>query len=159
LINPGDNVVLELTASVAAGETPNLGVFAELLSSVSGVVSFIGASQTALTSFGGGAPWTTFPLQCGGDACWGLNQANPNVSAPFAVDAFSGLIGTLTVQGGNVGTTIVDIGSLPGAELTFFGVSPGQVGQVSIEVVPEPTTAGLMAIGLIGLAVAGRRRS
>ena len=158
-ITPGQTVTLQLTADVAAGEgTPQTGVFAELVSSALGVVSFTGSLQNALTSFGGAAPWTLFPLQCGGDACWGLNQANPNIASPFPVDAFSGVIAELTIEGGTIGQTVIDIGNNFGNELNFFGLTAGDVGSVAVEVVPEPTTAGLMAIGLAGLALAGRRR-
>jgi hypothetical protein len=40
--------------------------------------------------------------------------------------------------------------------LNFFGItnSPG----ISVTIVPEPTTAGLMGLGLLGLVIAGRRR-
>jgi hypothetical protein len=40
--------------------------------------------------------------------------------------------------------------------LSFFGLTSAN--GVTVTIVPEPTTAGLMGLGLIGLAISGRRR-
>jgi hypothetical protein len=40
--------------------------------------------------------------------------------------------------------------------LDFFGLTSGA--GVTVDIIPEPSTAGLMGLGLIGLVVAGRRR-
>ena len=52
---------------------------------------------------------------------------------------------------GVVQITLADVG------VGFFGIS-GSQSLGSYTVVPEPTTAALMGLGLLGLAVAGRRR-
>lgn len=102
-----------------------------------------------ITTFNGGSSWTVGVTQgtctastctaidmLGGIALQNIDQANLTAEITFHADA----AGTATFA-----TTSV----------FFFGAGPAST---SVTIVPEPTTAGLLAIGLFGLAVAGRRR-
>jgi hypothetical protein len=75
----------------------------------------------------------------------GMNAVNPIATITLIAQAF-GLVNVTWNQ---------DTGS--GFELGFFGItsSPG----TSFTIVPEPTTMALLGLGLVGLAMAGRRRS
>ena len=82
---------------------------------------------------------------------------NMNASAPPFLTGDSSLSSlftlTASVVPGNYPINLADIG------VGFFGVSgPQQIGSYTV-VVPEPTTAALMSLGLLGLAAAGRRSS
>jgi len=59
---------------------------------------------------------------------------------------------TVVLTAGSPGTASFDLGALT----NFFGVGGG--GGTSVTIIPEPGTAALMGLGLLGLVVAGRRR-
>lgn len=73
-------------------------------------------------------------------------------------------VGTVTLTALAAGTTSVNSGAFWAGVDDIIAVS-GNVtasttwGSAGVTVVPEPTTAGLLAIGLLGLGFAGRRRS
>jgi hypothetical protein len=113
-----------------------------------------------LSSFNGAIQWngppTTGCVLAGpglGNTCAILNQST--LAGPFAPDT-SILVGTLQLEAvavGFVGLNVV------GPAYSAFGVAPilGTNFQ-NATIVPEPTTAALLALGLVGLAAAGRRR-
>jgi hypothetical protein len=74
-----------------------------------------------------------------------LAPATMNGANPIAII-------TLTATG--VGTVNVDWSG----DLDFFSVDGARPG-TSFEIVPEPTTAVMLGLGLFGLALGGRRRS
>jgi hypothetical protein len=43
--------------------------------------------------------------------------------------------------------------------LDFFGILGAQSANLTINIVPEPTTAVMLALGLFGIAIGGRRRA
>ncbi|NRA08762.1 MAG: PEP-CTERM sorting domain-containing protein, partial [Myxococcales bacterium] len=91
--------------------------------------------------------------QIGGLAASPLtNNMTPGVPFSTGDSSLSSLFTlTASVVPGNYPINLAAIG------VGFFGVSgPQQIGSYTV-VVPEPTTAALMSLGLLGLAAAGRR--
>lgn len=151
--NVGDTITLTITGDAEAGAA----------SAIFGTVSYdqvltsvTSQSQTQLTSFAGNLPWTNGVLQLD----------NPN---PGTADAFNALFGTgtgtpdqlavsvITLTADAAGTANFSWLTNAGAEsLDFFGLT--NAAGASVLIVPEPTTAALLGMGLLGLAVAGRRR-
>lgn len=114
-------------------------------------------TQTALTAFGGGPLWIVPPasvLPCGGGTCFGFGQVAREPGAP-ADQGPDFAISTITFTAGVVGTTQILWDTVGPTALTFFGVTsaPG----TSLEVVPEPGTAALLAMGLCALRFRSRR--
>ena len=113
-------------------------------------------SQTALTSFGGSLPWiagalfTDFPNNATVDA---FNQAGGTVAT--TPDGPLSAVVTLTADAAGVAnfSWLTNAGN---ESLNFFGLT--NAAGTSVLIVPEPTTAALLGMGLLGLAVAGRRR-
>jgi hypothetical protein len=107
-----------------------------------------GANQ--LTSFGGFFPWTIGGGQgtCSATACVGIDQIGGTGAAPVDQNTVTIL---MTFHADALGTAVFNTSG----PLNFFGAADTSH---SVQIVPEPTTAGLLAIGLFGLAVAGRRR-
>ena len=146
---PGDAFTLELTADVSNPEaTLSLGLDVRLLGG--GSVTWTGATQTGLTSFGMGLMWTEFaPICAGADPCVAVNQGNPVLPTGAQPDQFNGVIATITGTLDTSGQITVDVQD-------FFGAAAPAA--ISVNVVPEPSTAAILALGLMGLGVAGRRR-
>ena len=81
---------------------------------------------------------------------------NMTAGVPFHTGG-SSLTAVFTVVAPNVPAyTVVNV-SLSAVGVGFLGVSGAQT-LGSYTVVPEPTTAALMGLGLLGLALSGRRR-
>jgi hypothetical protein len=77
--------------------------------------------------------------------------------ATFAQGSTKKLTATMTFHADASGTAAFDwyVGATAEA-LDFFGLVAGT--GVTVNIIPEPSTAGLMGLGIIGLVVAGRRR-
>jgi hypothetical protein len=115
-----------------------------------------GQVQGALTSFGGAVPWLQGQLFV--DAPHANTQDSFNQTPglnPFPIDQL--LVATMTFHADAAGVANFSWRTLAGNErLNFFGLT--NAAGTSVTIVPEPTTAALLGIGLFGLAVAGRRR-
>ena len=126
-------------------DSPNAlpSVGGAVLTSFNGAVQWSGAANPACVSLGAGA----------GNTCIILDQIN--FAGAFPVDP-SVLVGTLDLVAGNTPGAL----NLNLSSLNAFGLSPilGSNFQNAV-VVPEPTTAALLGLGLLGLSIAGRRRS
>jgi hypothetical protein len=121
------------------------------LSDANGNASYTGSSQNTLASVSGYVPWVAGALA--------TNNAF-NQLGGVAVSTVSGLLtAVMTFHADSSG--VVDFAWLEDGtsnHLNFFGLTTG-AGTTSVTIIPEPTTAGLMGLGLVGLVIAGRRRT
>ena len=152
----GETITLTVTGD-SEGAAAN-GVFGALVLSGSGGATGTGATQSQITSFGGALAWTL-------GAPGGLQNVAFDLLA--GTSAFPGEwaspLSTLTFSADSVGMVNFDWNTdmSGGFNLNFFGLmdnSGGMAPGVSVTIVPEPTTAAMMGLGLLGLAMAGRRR-
>jgi len=127
-------------------ETGTVGICIAATGCIPGAAYQVGGTQG--TTIGGN--FIAFS-QIGGLAVGPLTN-NMTVGVPFHTGE-SSLEAVFTTTAGGPGTYPIMLADLG---VGFFGVSGSQqIG--SYTVVPEPTTAALMGLGLLGLAVAGRR--
>jgi hypothetical protein len=160
------------TGFVANGALPgNYGTSSQIvtvgpLAGGSNLSSFGGGAPCGsnLSSFGGGAPWIGgSPNGCvsagagAGNTCILISQS---LFSAFAPDDPQTLVGTLVLEAsalGSLGLVVASAAYLGGG---ITGPSSVTVGSnfASAAVVPEPTTAAMLGLGLLGLSVAGRRR-
>ena len=86
-----------------------------------------------------------------------MNQISPITAT--AANSTVPLITTVSFLATGAGESNVnwDTDTAGGFGLDFFGITqaPGTV----ITVIPEPTTAALLGLGLLGLTITGRRRA
>jgi hypothetical protein len=101
---------------------------------------------TASATHTGGALAYVSSVACPGPPALG------NLAPGFCGNAFHGALDNGADLGGGI------IGSLAAAGITGI-TAPFTLGQVVFDVVPEPATGGLLALGLGALAFIGRRRA
>ena len=152
--NVGDTITLTITGDAQGASS--IALFGTVNYDQS-LTTATANSQTSLPSFGGGLPWTMGALFID----------NPNAGT---ADAFNGLIGvtpqvpdqlavstiTLTADAAGIAAFSWFTGTGTLEDLDFFGLT--NAAGTSVLIVPEPTPAALLGMGLLGLAVAGRRR-
>jgi hypothetical protein len=121
---------------------------------LAGVTSQIlgGKTQSAFTynTVYGTQPWLQSPLNIVPNLSF--NQLSPVGSKA----ASSNLTAIMTFHASTSGIATFEWLTSGFDALDFFGVTAAL--GTSVTIVPEPTTAGLMGLGLIGLAISGRRR-
>ena len=86
----------------------------------------------------------------------GFGDALNQVAGLSPLPADTHFSATIVLSAGSPGVVNVDWNRTPGANLLDFYGANG-TGE-TFTIVPEPTTAGLLGLGLLSLAVAGRRR-
>jgi len=155
-LTPGSTVTLGTFVTSDGGETDN-AIFGSINNPVGG--HLVAGSQVNLSTVGTAAPgWSSGALTCTTAFCVSFSQINPNgVQTAGVTDLLLGtmsyVIDPLTAVGTELNFRWRTTPST--ARLDWFGVTnaPG----VTITVIPEPTTVALLATGLLGLALAGRR--
>jgi hypothetical protein len=154
----GQTITLTVTGDTQAGTA--LLAFGRLLFDNPAVAAFATGtpSQTPMLAFGS-IPWVDGPLVCAAASCEMMNQISPITATP--ANSSNLLIATVSFLATTPGVTNVnwDTNSSGGFQLDFFGLTNAAGTSFEVIPVPEPTTAALLGLGLLGLTVAGRRRA
>ena len=164
-LNVGDTFTIQLNLDTQ-GETQITSLFASVFADPS-IFTFVSGTSPGqilfnFSSFEGVAR-VSQPFVLGTDPAGSVRAASFATANPAGSGQASPsqLLATLTFQATGAGTASIQSLAQPGDDITVAGVS--QVGSVSfgssaaITVVPEPGTALLMSLGLLGLAASGRR--
>jgi PEP-CTERM motif len=149
----GETIFLTATVTAAPGET-DINLFGVVLYSSARVAPVPGTNLQ--TNYPGGFSGAANPA-CTTVQCRQFNQiAFPN---PVPGTGANFVIGTMQFTASGPPGTVVTFNWLTTGtqRLDFFGVS--QAPGVTVTIIPEPTTAAMLGIGLFGLAMAGRRRA
>ena len=153
--NVGDTIHITVTGDSQGGKSN--GIFGRLEYSAA-LTDTVTSSQNTLA--GGGGTFTTGHLSRGDGFDEVMNAIN-GTTLNITVSNLLQSTATLVAQA----TGVVDLVWSNGAgfELNFFGLTtanqPGSRASFTIGAIPEPATAALIGLGLIGLALGGRRRS
>jgi hypothetical protein len=147
----------------SVGETITLSVFGDAEGQAAtlifgrlvvdpGLASYADSSQQALTSFSGGLAWKLGGLHGGPGSGDTFNQSNslglvPDNQLIASVSVLALAPGTLSYE------WFTDSQDLH--RLSFFGLTTAPGGSVTI--VPEPATALIVLLGLIGLSLSAQR--
>jgi hypothetical protein len=155
IANIGDTITLTARVSVDAGDS-DINVFGVVNYQNTLVTPVPGSTQQFGLPAGAGGPWNLGVLTaCTTVNCRLFSQTNAGGAMP-AVSNF--LIGQIQFTWtGPIGFATFNWVSTPLAQrLDFFGLTsaPG----IQVTIVPEPTTAAMLGLGLFGLALTSRRR-
>ena len=164
VVSPGDTVTIDITVETTAPEALALGLRAADYDNTiltSGTTTVLPAS---IFNFSPSVPFGGI-----GNVADGLEQAPSSNRPGYSLNLFQGVATTpaagagpelfqVTFVAGAAGTTTVNIGAFAAYADTYLGGDNGLTNtSVEVTVVPEPGTALLMGLGLVGLAAAGRR--
>lgn len=148
---PGSTITLTVTGDDQG--TTDYGIFGRIEYDTN--ASHISAVQTQLV--GPYGKWTTQPLPSDGP---GTSRAFSQITGTGQnANNLPGTLSTILLLAVAPGVVNVDwdtTNANPGLRLDFFGLTtaPG----TTFTIIPEPTTAALLSLGLLGILVGGRRR-
>lgn len=149
----GETISLTVTGDSAGGK--DFSIFGQLIYEAA-LTETVTSSQTQHTR-GGGTFFATTGVLNQGDGFADVFNQIIDITSPRSVDQLQ--IATATLVAQLAGVVNVDFRDDTGSgfELDFFGLSsaPG----TTFTIIPEPTTAALLGLGLMGLVLGGRRRS
>jgi hypothetical protein len=156
---PGETVTIAAVGNSGGGTAH--GMFASLAYDPAALLD---PDLTRFTPTTGTAnAWFPGVLGCdtteGPGHCWLLNHISFEL---LGLDPIEQTLAILTATAGAPGLYNINWSSAPGNELYFFGAPSGPganllILNASFQVIPEPATALLLGIGLIGLAFRRRR--
>ena len=158
----GGSITLSVAVTVAPADGTDGSLFGSLLYPAAlGNLTGMQGTQNAFVPVLPGTPYGLGSLSCTSARCV----------------MFSQVAGTQGTQSGDVSNFViatqnVTVPALPGGtvltwnwqttpttqRLDFFGVT-NTIPALTITVIPEPTTAAMLGLGLLGLAMAGKRRA
>jgi hypothetical protein len=152
----GEQVILTVTGDSQGGKDD--AVLGRLEYSAA-LTTTLTSSQSQFTRGGGVIFALTGSLAQGDGFADVINQIIDSGGTPRTVDNLQ--ISTATLVADAAGTVAVSWATGVGFQLDFFGLDatsqPGTI--ASFTIIPEPTTAALLGLGLLGLVLGGRRRS
>jgi hypothetical protein len=145
----GDLITLNVVGDAEGADSTGIG--GRLLFDA-GLATYVTSNQVQLQSDNG--TWDDVPVFGGEGFAGAFNQRT--VPFGFSLVPTNQLIATVVLEATGVGVLNVDWETEGGLRLNFFGLSdaPG----TSVTIVPEPSTSGLLGLGLAAVAVGRRAR-
>jgi len=142
---PGDTILLKVTGDSAGGAESG---------AIQGQLFWNGAVTNSVSVAQGNWYGTLLNPALNDNSGYAFNQSDPrNAGVSIATSV-------ITLVADAVGVSNVTWG---GSYLIFFDIYSATPGSVptgaSFSVIPEPATAGLIGLGLLGLVLGGRRRA
>ena len=159
---PGSLITLTTTATSNGGETALTAFGAINFSDTQLNSNVAGNSQVNLSTVGDAQPgWSSNALLCTTAFCVAFNQTKATPAGTAGITDLPIATTTFVIDPATAPGSVINFAwrTTPSTQrLDWFGLTnaPG----VSVTVaVPEPTTAALLGLGILGLAVSGRRRA
>ena len=160
---PGSNITLKTFATSNGGETAT-GVLGNLNYSTAVLTGNAGLnSQVNLGTIGDMLPgWSSNGLICTTVFCTAFNQTKALPAGTAGITNQQIATTVFTINSSVAPGTVITLNwrTTPASQgLTWFGLTQSPGVSVTVVPIPEPTTAALLGLGILGLAVAGRRRA